>query len=65
MDEKEKDRIDEWPDDDQVIYIPDAEYHAFMQSLRKLEEAQKEFHKIRDSLKANGSNSNSNDNQSS
>jgi hypothetical protein len=50
MNEKEKDRIDEWPDD-QVIYIPDAEYHAFMQSLRKLEEAQKEFHKIRDSLK--------------
>jgi hypothetical protein len=50
MDKKEKDRKDEWPDDDKVIYIPDAEYHAFMQSLRKLEEAQREFHKIRDSL---------------
>lgn len=34
------------PDDDKVIYIPDAEYQSFMQSLRKLEEAQKEFHKI-------------------
>ncbi|GHT65128.1 hypothetical protein AGMMS50239_24200 [Bacteroidia bacterium] len=46
----DKDRIDEWPDDDKVIYIPDAEYHRFMRSLRKLEEAQKELHKIRDSL---------------
>jgi hypothetical protein len=50
MEEKKKDRKDEWPDYDRVIYIPDAEYHAFMQSLRKLEEAQKELHKIRDSL---------------
>ncbi|GHT29405.1 hypothetical protein AGMMS49574_06080 [Bacteroidia bacterium] len=63
MDEKDKDRIDEWPDDDRVIYIPDAVYHNFMQSLRKLEEAQKEFHTIKDSLKANDGNSN--DNQSS
>ncbi|GHT08001.1 hypothetical protein FACS189426_02580 [Bacteroidia bacterium] len=37
MDEKDKDRKDEWPDDDQVIYIPDEEYYSFMQSLRKLE----------------------------
>jgi hypothetical protein len=50
MDEKEKDRQDEWPDDDKVIYIPDAEYHAFMQSLFKMEQAQMELHKIRDSL---------------
>jgi hypothetical protein len=57
MDEKEKDRIDEWPDEDKVIYIPDEEYHAFMQSLRKLEEAQKEFHKIRDSLNSGEANS--------
>ncbi|MDR2058252.1 MAG: hypothetical protein LBP83_08265 [Dysgonamonadaceae bacterium] len=40
-----------WPDDDKVIYIPDAEYHAFMQSLRKMEMVQKELHKIRDSMK--------------
>ncbi|GHT28177.1 hypothetical protein FACS189414_5470 [Bacteroidia bacterium] len=51
MDDKNKDRKDEWPDDDQVIYIPDQEYHCFMQSLRKLEEAQKEFLKIRDNMK--------------
>ena len=51
MDEKEKDRKDEWPDDDKVIYIPDAEYHAFMKSLRKMEMVQKELHKIRDSMK--------------
>ena len=51
MDEKEKDRKDEWPDDDKVIYIPDAEYHAFMQSFRKMEMVQKELHKIRDSMK--------------
>ncbi|GHT73371.1 hypothetical protein AGMMS50262_04360 [Bacteroidia bacterium] len=50
MDDKNKDRKDEWPDDDQVIYIPGWEYHRFMQSLRQLEETQKEFHKIKDSL---------------
>jgi hypothetical protein len=60
MDEKEKDRQDEWPDDDKVIYIPDAEYHAFMRSLFKMEQAQKELHKIRDSLKPNDSNNNEN-----
>ncbi|MDR2058442.1 MAG: hypothetical protein LBP83_09235 [Dysgonamonadaceae bacterium] len=60
MDEKNKDRKDEWPDDDKVIYIPDAEYHAFMQSFRKIEMVQKELHKIRDNLKANDGNSNEN-----
>ena len=50
MDEREKDRKDEWPDEDRVIYIPDEEYHRFMQSLRKMELAQKELHRIRDSL---------------
>jgi hypothetical protein len=57
MDEKNKDRKDEWPDDDKVIYIPDAEYHAFMQSLRKMEMVQQELHKIRDSMKLKDSNS--------
>jgi hypothetical protein len=51
MDEKEKDRKDEWPDDDRVISIPDEEYHSFMRSFYKMEQAQREFHKIRDSLK--------------
>ena len=60
MNEKEKDRKDEWPDDDKVIYIPDAEYHAFMQSFRKMEMVQQELHKIRDNLKANDGNSNEN-----
>jgi hypothetical protein len=50
MDEKEKDRQEEWPDDDKVIYIPDEEYHRFMRSFHKLEKAQKELHQIRDSL---------------
>ncbi|MDR3338702.1 MAG: hypothetical protein LBT25_01170 [Candidatus Symbiothrix sp.] len=50
MDEKEKYRQDEWPDDDGGIYIPEEEYHSFMRSLRKMKQAQKEFHKIRDRL---------------
>ena len=50
MDEKDNDRKDEWPDDDQLIYIPDELYHSYMQSLRKMELAQKELHKLRDSL---------------
>ena len=50
MDEQNKDRKDEWPDEDKVIYIPDEEYHRFMRSLFKLEEAQKELHNIRDRL---------------
>jgi hypothetical protein len=54
--DNEKDRKDEWPDDDRVIYIPDAEYHAFMRSFRKLEEVQSELH----NLKANDNNSSKN-----
>jgi hypothetical protein len=50
-------RKDEWPDDDKVISIPDEEYNSFMRSFYKMEQAQKEFHKIRDSLKPNDSNS--------
>jgi hypothetical protein len=49
-------RKDEWPDDDRVISIPDEEYRSFMRSLYKMELAQKEFHKIRDSLKPNDGN---------
>jgi hypothetical protein len=56
MDEKNKDRKDEWPDDDKVIYIPGEEYHSFMRSFYKMEQAQEEFHKIRDSLKSNDGN---------
>jgi hypothetical protein len=40
-----------WPDDDKAIYIPDKEYQSIMQSLRKMEQVQKELHKIRDSMK--------------
>jgi hypothetical protein len=57
MDEKNKDRKDEWPDDDKVVYIPGEEYHSFMRSLYKMELAQREFHKIRDNLKPNDGNS--------
>jgi hypothetical protein len=56
-------RKDEWPDEDKVVYIPNEEYHSFMRSFYKMEQAQKEFHKIRDSLKPNDGNSI--DNQSS
>jgi hypothetical protein len=58
MDEKNKDLKDEWPDDDRVIYIPDREYHSIMQSLRKMEQAQQELHKIRDNMKLKDNNSN-------
>jgi hypothetical protein len=61
MDEKEKDRKDEWPDDDKVICIPDAEYHAFMQSFRKMEMVQKELHRIREGMKLKDSNNNDNE----
>jgi hypothetical protein len=64
MGEKDKDRKDEWPDDDKVIYIPDAEYHAFMQSFRKMEMVQQELHRIRDGMKLKDSNGNDNDKQS-
>jgi hypothetical protein len=64
MDEKEKDRKDEWPDDDKVIYIPDREYHSLMQALRKMEQAQQELHKIRDGMKLKDSNGNDSDKQS-
>jgi hypothetical protein len=57
MNNKNKDRKDEWPDDDKVIYIPGEEYHSFMRSFYKMELAQEELHKIRDSLKTNDSNS--------
>jgi hypothetical protein len=60
MDGQEKDRKDEWPDDDRVIYIPDREYHSFMRSLYKMELAQKELHRIRDSIKPEDSNSKNN-----
>jgi hypothetical protein len=50
MNKKEKDRKDECPDNDRVIYIPDEEYHNFMRSFYKMEEAQKEFHNIRNNL---------------
>ncbi|MDR1743790.1 MAG: hypothetical protein LBR48_08250 [Dysgonamonadaceae bacterium] len=49
MEDKNNYREDDRPDDDKVIYIPDKEYHSLMQSFRKLEEAQKAFHEIRDS----------------
>jgi hypothetical protein len=57
MNNKNKDRKDEWPDDDKVVYIPGEEYHRFMRSFYKMELAQEELHKIRDSLKPNGCNS--------
>jgi hypothetical protein len=47
MDDKEKDRKDEWPDDDKLIFIPDEEYHSFMQSFFKMEQAQQELQKIK------------------
>jgi hypothetical protein len=50
-------RKDEWPDDDRVISIPDEEYHSFMRSFYKMEQVQKELHKIRDSLKPDDGNS--------
>jgi hypothetical protein len=57
MDEKNKDWKDNGPEDDKVIYIPGEEYHSFMRSLYKMELAQMEFHKMRDSLKPNDGNS--------
>jgi hypothetical protein len=48
MGTNEKDCQD--PDDDRVIYIPSEEYHRFMQSFYKLEEAQNGLHKLRDSF---------------
>jgi hypothetical protein len=48
MDEKNKDRKDECPDDDKIIYIPGEEYYLFMRSFYKMGQAQEEFHKIRD-----------------
>jgi hypothetical protein len=57
MDEKKKDRKDECPDDDKVVYIPGEEYYSFMRSFYKMGQAQEEFHKISDSLKPNDGNS--------
>ena len=62
--DKEKDRQGMWPDDDRVIYIPDREYHSFMQSLRKMEQVQQELHRIRDGMELKDSNNNDNDKQS-
>jgi hypothetical protein len=62
--DKEKDRQGIWPDDDRVVYIPDREYHSLMQSLRKMEQAQQELHRIRDGMKPEDGNSNGNDKQS-
>jgi hypothetical protein len=38
------------PDDDRVIYIPSEEYHSFMRSFYKLEEAQNGLHKLKDNF---------------
>jgi hypothetical protein len=65
MDTNDKDnRQGMWPDDDRVIYIPDEEYHSFMRSLYKLEQAQKELHRIWDGMKPEDGNSKGNDKQS-
>jgi hypothetical protein len=56
MDEKNKDRKDECPDDNKVIYIPGEEYYRFMRSFYKMGQAQEKFHEIGDSLKPNDGN---------
>jgi uncharacterized protein YpuA (DUF1002 family) len=50
MDEKENLNRLELPNDDYVVNIPKKDYHSFVRSLLKMEQAQKEFHKIKDSL---------------
>jgi hypothetical protein len=50
MDEQDKDRKDEWPDDDKVVFVPDKDLRSIERALDKMEQARLELHKIRESL---------------
>jgi hypothetical protein len=41
----------EWPDEDQVIYVPDKYVRDIENSLEKMETARKEFYKVAESVK--------------
>lgn len=51
MDEKDKNRQDEWPDEDHVVCIPDKDIRTIGHVIRNIEQAQQEFRRIRDSMK--------------
>jgi predicted RNA-binding protein len=50
MDDKETPNKLELPDDDYVVFIPDKDLRSIEQALNKMEQAQQELHKIRESL---------------
>jgi uncharacterized protein YaaN involved in tellurite resistance len=50
MDKKENPKKLELPDDDYVVFIPDKDLRSIEQALNKMEQAQQELHRIRESL---------------